>query len=156
MTGFTPELVERVARAIKASRGSRWSGPIPNWDPERREAEWALEASGIAELTEALREMTDIAQSAVHDDARGDEAAAIFAARDLLAKYCPALAKIGGNQTVRHERTPAPSGEPRLLPIVKHGTAGPIYEAPKPGDAVYIGRDGALYVAPAKIGGNHD
>jgi hypothetical protein len=163
MTGFTPELVERVGIAIAFT--AQINGGIANPDEC---AENALKASGIVELTEALREMTDIAQSAVHDDARGDEAAAIFAARDLLAKYCPvpplpypphhqsvmdALAKIGGSQTMRHERTPAPSAEPRLLPIVKHGTAGPIYEAPKPGEAVYIGRDGALYVAPAKIGG---
>jgi hypothetical protein len=87
MTGFTPELVERVARAIKASRGSRWSGPIPNWDPERREAEWALEASGIAELTEALTDATDLLEEWVGNECPGS-----------ISDFRAMLAKIGGKQ----------------------------------------------------------
>jgi hypothetical protein len=103
-----------------------------------------LAASGIAELTEALQGATDLLVEYVGNqvDASVDE-------------YRALLAKIDGNQPVRHERTPAPSAEPRPLAIVEHGTAGPLYEAPEPGESVYIGQDGALYAVPPKIGGNH-
>lgn len=150
MTGYTPELVERLNEEADWLSGAELDGlrlSVGGAVNVMREA-----ASGIAELTEALRGVMEIEEARLASGAfkpNAEAARRIQAGRDVLAK-------IGGNQTVRHERTPAPSAEPRLLPIVKHGTAGPIYEAPKPGDAVYIGQDGALYVAPAKIGGNHD
>jgi hypothetical protein len=151
MTHFTPELVQCVAHEIELKLDEIG---IRDFDATLV-ATAALEASGIADLTEALDDQRFRLGSQITDLTEALTSIADGSSPNSRETACEALAKFEGN-TMRHERTPAPSAEPRLLPIVKHGTAGPIYEAPKPGDAVYIGRDGALYVAPAKIGGNHD
>ncbi len=37
----------------------------------------------------------------------------------------------------------------RPLAIIGQGTAGPIYEVPKPGEGIFVGSDGRLYLSPA-------